>query len=53
VQVGDRLEAGERFGLMKFGSRMDVFVPPGCTLQVRPGDVVRGAESVIARWPEA
>jgi phosphatidylserine decarboxylase len=53
VQVGDTLEAGERFGLMKFGSRMDVFVPPGCTLQVRPGDVVRGAESVIARWPEA
>ncbi len=53
VQVGDQLVAGERFGLMKFGSRMDVFVPPTCRLQVEPGDVVRGAESVIARWPEA
>ncbi len=51
VQVGDQLVAGERFGLMKFGSRMDVFVPPDCELNVRPGDVVRGAESVIARWP--
>ena len=53
VQVGDRLVAGERFGLMKFGSRMDVFVPPECQLQVKPGDTVRGGESVIARWPEA
>ncbi len=53
VQVGDQLVAGERFGLMKFGSRMDVFVPPACELQVQPGDVVRGAESVLARWPRA
>jgi phosphatidylserine decarboxylase len=52
VQVGDQLEAGERFGLMKFGSRMDIFVPLECQLQVQPGDVVRGAESVIARWPK-
>ena len=53
VQVGDQLVAGERFGLMKFGSRMDVFVPLDCQLQVKPGDVVRGAESVLARWPAA
>lgn len=53
VQVGDQLVAGERFGLMKFGSRMDVFVPPECRLQVAPGDTVRAAESVLARWPEA
>ena len=51
VQVGDQLVAGERFGLMKFGSRMDVFVPPDCDLQVKAGDVVRAAETVIARWP--
>ncbi len=51
VQVGDQLVAGERFGLMKFGSRMDVFVPRECEIQVQPGDVVRAAESVIARWP--
>jgi len=53
VQVGDQLVAGERFGLMKFGSRMDVFVPPECELQVETGDTVRAAESVIARWPKS
>lgn len=53
VQVGDQLVAGERFGLMKFGSRMDVFVPLDCELQVTAGDTVRAAETVIARWPEA
>ena len=51
AQVGDLLVAGERYGVMKFGSRMDVFVPAACQLLVRPGDRVRGGESVIARWP--
>jgi phosphatidylserine decarboxylase len=50
VQVGDRLETGERFGLMKFGSRMDLFVPPACRLEVRPGDRVRAGETIVARW---
>jgi phosphatidylserine decarboxylase len=48
---GDRLTTGQRMGLMKFGSRMDVFLPPGCTLTVRKGQRVRGGETVIARWP--
>jgi len=51
VGKGDRLATGQRIGLMKFGSRMDVFVPPGCTLAVRTGQRVRGGETVIARWP--
>jgi len=50
---GQRLAAGERMGLMKFGSRMDVFLPPECTLTVRKGQRVRGGETVIARWPAA
>src|SRR3954453_23860159 len=50
---GDRLATGERMGLMKFGSRMDVFVPPECTVTVRKGQRVRGGETVIARWPSA
>jgi phosphatidylserine decarboxylase len=50
---GQRLATGERMGLMKFGSRMDVFVPPECTLTVRKGQRVRGGETVIARWPAA
>lgn len=50
AQVGDEVVTGERFGVMKFGSRMDVFVPRGCRVLVRVGDRVRGGESVIARW---
>ncbi|SDF39923.1 phosphatidylserine decarboxylase [Blastococcus aurantiacus] len=49
--VGRHLETGERMGLMKFGSRMDVFVPPACELTVTKGQRVRGGETVIARWP--
>ncbi|SNR45058.1 phosphatidylserine decarboxylase precursor-related protein [Blastococcus mobilis] len=48
---GQRLATGERMGLMKFGSRMDVFLPPECTLTVAKGQRVRGGETVIARWP--
>jgi phosphatidylserine decarboxylase len=50
---GQKLATGERMGLMKFGSRMDVFVPPECTITVTKGQRVRGGETVIARWPAA
>ena len=49
--VGQRLATGERMGLMKFGSRMDVFLPPECEIAVTEGQRVRGGETVIARWP--
>lgn len=51
VTAGQGIEAGERIGLMKFGSRMDVFVPPDCSIEVRRGDRVVAGETVIARWP--
>lgn len=50
VGVGAQVATGERIGLMKFGSRMDVFLPPECTLTVTQGQRVRGGETVIARW---
>lgn len=50
TQVGAHLQTGERMGLMKFGSRMDVFVPQDCTVISARGDRVRGGETVIARW---
>ncbi|HEY0400747.1 MAG TPA: phosphatidylserine decarboxylase [Blastococcus sp.] len=53
TQKGDRLATGQRMGLMKFGSRMDVFLPAECTITVRKGQRVRGGETVIARWPSA
>src|SRR4051794_19699878 len=51
--VGQHLATGERMGLMKFGSRMDVFVSRECAITVRTGQRVRGGETVIARWPAA
>ena len=48
---GRTLATGERMGLMKFGSRMDVFVPRECEVTVTTGQRVRGGETVIARWP--
>ena len=51
VEPGDVVRAGERIGLMKFGSRMDVFVPPHVELVATVGERTVGGESVLARWP--
>jgi phosphatidylserine decarboxylase len=48
VMMGAEVRAGERFGIMKFGSRMDVFVPETATITVKVGQSVRGGETVIA-----
>ena len=48
VQSGAEVRAGDRFGIMKFGSRMDVFVPLSATIMVAVGDSDRGGETVIA-----
>ncbi|MFQ1001512.1 phosphatidylserine decarboxylase [Modestobacter sp. SSW1-42] len=50
VVPGQEVATGERIGLMKFGSRMDVFVPRECAVLVTKGQRVRGGETVIARW---
>ncbi len=49
-RTGDRLERGQRFGMIKFGSRTDVLMPPNVEVMVQVGDRVRGGETVIARW---
>lgn len=49
AKVGQMLQAGERIGLMKFGSRMDVFVPLTAEIVVKPGDRTVAGESVLAR----
>jgi phosphatidylserine decarboxylase len=48
VAEGDLLERGARVGLMKFGSRMDVFVPTDAELLVSVGDCVVGGETILA-----
>jgi phosphatidylserine decarboxylase len=51
-RAGDIVEAGERIGLIKFGSRVDVMFGPEWTVTVKPGDRVAAGSSVIARIPE-
>jgi phosphatidylserine decarboxylase len=46
--MGADVRAGDRFGIMKFGSRMDVFLPDAATITVKVGQGVRGGETVIA-----
>ena len=51
VSPGAELQAGQRFGIMKFGSRMDVFLPPSAELRVAVGDKVVGGVTAIAVLP--
>ena len=51
VTAGTELQAGQRFGVMKFGSRIDLYVPPASTLRVAVGDRVRSGVTVLATLP--
>ena len=48
LEQGQTVAAGDRFGVMKFGSRIDMFMPRSATIQVKVGDKVVGGETVIA-----
>ena len=50
-KIGDRLERGQRVGLIKFGSRTDVFFDADATLQVKVGQRVRGGATILASLP--
>ena len=51
LKDGDRVKAGDRFGIVKFGSRMDIIVPPDVQLDVRLGQMTTAGETVIGRLP--
>ncbi len=51
VKSEDQVGAGQRFGIIKFGSRMDVFVPQDVTLRVSVGDRVRAGETILGQFP--
>lgn len=45
---GDQVVKGQRFGLIRFGSRVDLILPEPCELLVKPGDKVKGGSDIIA-----
>jgi phosphatidylserine decarboxylase len=52
LHIGDVAKAGERFGMIKFGSRVDVLLPLDAAIHVKPGDVTVAGETIIATMPE-
>ncbi len=50
-KVGDSVARGERVGLVRFGSRVDVWLPAEVEIVVKRGDHVAGGSSILARWP--
>ncbi len=53
VRPGDMVRAGATYGLIRFGSRVDVYLPPGSELLVHPGQHTVGGETALARLPVA
>ena len=51
VGTGERLARGQRYGFIRFGSRVDVYLPPGSTPKVAIGDKVSASSTVLAELP--
>ena len=51
-KAGERLERGERIGMIKFGSRVDVLMPAYAELRVKKGDTVKGGATILAHIPD-
>jgi phosphatidylserine decarboxylase len=53
VKAGDRLTRGQRYGFIRFGSRVDVYLPAGSSPKVAIGDSIKASATVIAELPRA
>jgi phosphatidylserine decarboxylase len=51
LSVGHKVDQSAEMGFIKFGSRVDVLLPPGTVVNVRIGQVVQGGVTVLAKWP--
>jgi phosphatidylserine decarboxylase len=51
VHTGERLTRGQRYGFIRFGSRVDVYLPPGSRVRVALGDKVKASSTVLAELP--
>jgi phosphatidylserine decarboxylase len=52
ISRGDSVKIGERFGMIKFGSRVDVIVPENCIVKVRKDDEVKAGETILFEFPK-
>jgi phosphatidylserine decarboxylase len=50
VKIGDQVTRGDRFGLIQFGSRVDIFLPLDVNLRVQVGDHVKGGSSILGEF---
>ncbi len=50
VSVGDKTIQGDEFGIIRFGSRVDFFLPLNAKVNVKIGDQVKAQQTVIAEW---
>jgi phosphatidylserine decarboxylase len=50
ISVGDSVKIGERFGMIKFGSRVDVVVPENCKVRVQKNDAVKAGETILFEY---
>jgi phosphatidylserine decarboxylase len=53
AKIGDELKKGERFGMIRFGSRTELYLPFNAELLVKTGDHVLGGSTIIARLPDS
>jgi phosphatidylserine decarboxylase len=51
VKEGDKVEQGQQFGFIKFGSRVDIFLPLGSIIKVDIGEMVKGGQTILAELP--
>lgn len=50
VKAGDSLKKGERFGMIRFGSRLDVYIPAASRVNIKIGDKVKAGSSIVGYW---
>jgi Phosphatidylserine decarboxylase len=50
-KVGDSVKQGDRMGIIRFGSRVDVFLPPGSVIRARLGDITTAGVTVLGELP--
>ena len=51
-QPSEQVQKGEHIGMIRFGSRTDLYIPSSCTVHVSPGQRVQGGETILASWPK-